>query len=359
MIHTDWGWLGLVGGVVLVPTIRMRRLAAGGLAALALALGALRVGDRGSLPGDFAAVELALVLLGALVLAAAVLPAVRGGWRGAVAALLLAAGFLLLMGNLRAVGSVAPLAGTLAALAVVAGVAGLAWQGARLVLRRWPAPGAGTAPRIGPRWAGCAAAGVVLAAIGPQVLLIFAGVVLSALAIGSDALGGRRLSPARAVVIVVIALGPAAWLLVTIAGDQSLATAELSELPLSPAAEVLLAPLLLLAAWSVAGLWPMPRSTITGIAGLAGLMLIARVAVPALPEGLEHWRPLAYPILSVGLWQAVVSRRWPAARSPWWAWGASAVRWSARSSRPAPSPSGASSRSRSPTSPSCATSRGR
>ena len=317
MIHTDWGWLGLVGGVVLVPTIRMRRLAAGGLAALALALGALRVGDRGSLPGDFAAVELALVLLGALVLAAAVLPAVRGGWRGAVAALLLAAGFLLLMGNLRAVGSVAPLAGTLAALAVVAGVAGLAWQGARLVLRRWPAPGAGTAPRIGPRWAGCAAAGVVLAAIGPQVLLIFAGVVLSALAIGSDALGGRRLSPAWAVVIVVIALGPAAWLLVTIAGDQSLATAELSELPLSPAAEVLLAPLLLLAAWSVAGLWPMPRSTITGIAGLAGLMLIARVAVPALPEGLEHWRPLAYPILSVGLWQAVVSRRWPAALVGW------------------------------------------
>ena len=181
------------------------------------------------------------------------------------------------------------------------------------MLRRLPAPGAGPGPRTRTRWTGCAAAGVILTAIGPHVLLVFAGVVLTALAIGGDALGRRRFPAAWAIVIVAIALGPAAWLLATIAGDQSLATAALPDLPLSPAAEALLAPLLLLAAWSVAGLWPMPRSAITGIAGLAGLMLIARVAVPALPEGLDHWRPLAYPILAVGLWQAVVSRRWPAA----------------------------------------------
>jgi hypothetical protein len=313
LIHPDWGWLALVGGVVLVPAIRPRRVAAGGLGALALALGALRVGDGGPLPGDFAAVELALVLLGAAVLAAAVLPTVRGGRRGALAAALLTLGFVLLLGNLRPLAHAAPLPGTAAALGVVAGMAGLGWAGAGLVLRRLPAPGVGPGPRTGARWTGCAAAGVILTAIGPHVLLVFAGVVLGALAIGGDALDRRRFPAAWAVVIVAIVLGLAAWLLVTIAGDQSLATAALPDLPLSPAAEALLAPLLLLAAWSVAGIWPMPRSAVTGIAGLAGLMLIARVAVPALPEGLDHWRPLAYPILAVGLWQAVVARRWPAA----------------------------------------------
>jgi hypothetical protein len=34
--------------------------------------------------------------------------------------------------------------------------------------------------------------------------------------------------------------------------------------------------------------------------------------VPALPEGLDHWRPLAYPILALGLWQAVAAHRWSA-----------------------------------------------
>ena len=169
MIHPDWGWLALVGGVVLVPAIRPRRLAAGGLGALALALGALRVGDGGPLPGDFAAVELALVLLGAAVLAAAVLPTVRGGWRGALAAALLTLGVVLLLGNLRPLAHAPPLPGTAAALGVVAGIVGLGWAGAGLVLRRLPASGVGPGPRTGARWTGCAAAGVILTAIGPSI----------------------------------------------------------------------------------------------------------------------------------------------------------------------------------------------
>jgi hypothetical protein len=56
----------------------------------------------------------------------------------------------------------------------------------------------------------------------------------------------------------------------------------------------------------------MPRSPLAGVAGLAGLFLVGRLAVPALPEGLDHWRPLAYPVLAVGLWQAALSRRWAA-----------------------------------------------
>jgi hypothetical protein len=314
LIHSDWGWLALVAGGVLVPTMPGRRLAAGGLGALALALGALRVGGGpGRLPGDFAAVELALVLIGAAGPAAAVLPTVRGSRRGAAGAALIAAGVVLLLRDLRALAHAAPIGGTAAALAVVAGTAALTWVAAGMVLRRAPPPPvAGRDEGIDLRWTGCAAAGVFLAALGPHILLIFTGVILAAVAVGAETLGRRRYSAAWPVVITLAALGPAGWLLATIAGDQRLATVALPDLPLSPAAEALLAPLVLLAAWSLAGLWPLRRSRLTGLAGLAGLFLVARLAIPALPEGLDHWRPLAYPILSLGLWQAVVSRRWPA-----------------------------------------------
>jgi hypothetical protein len=293
LIQTDWGWLALVGAVVVLPDARRRRRAAGGLGALVLALAALRVrGGPGRLPTDFAGVELALVLIGLAVLVAALFSAVRRGRRGALGLALVAAGLVLLLRDFEALVRVARLGGTLAALAVIGGLAALAWVAAAAVLRRMPLVADPGRP-LALRCTACAAAGVLLTALAPHVLLIFAGMVLAALAKAAGGFRQRRLSSLIPVVITVATLGAAGWLLVTIAGDQSLATTALSELPLSPAAEALLAPLLLLAAWSVAGLWPMSRSPLTGLAGLAGLFLLGRVAVPALPEGLEHWRPLA------------------------------------------------------------------
>jgi len=313
LIQTDWGWLALVGGAVVLPDARMRRRAAGGLGALVLALAALRVGGGpGRLPTDFAGVELALVLIGIAVLAAAVFSAGRRGRRGALGSALVAAGLVLLLRDFGALVRVARLGGTIAALGVIGGLAALAWAAAAAALRRVPLTADPGRP-IAVRWMAWAAAGVLLTALAPHVLLIFAGMALGTVAISADGIGRHRLSSLTPVVITVATLGAAGWLLVTIAGDQSLATSALSELPLSPAAETLLAPLLLLAAWSVAGLWPMGRSPLTGLAGLAGLFLLGRVAVPALPDGLEHWRPLAYPILGLALWQAVASRRWAAA----------------------------------------------
>jgi hypothetical protein len=313
LIHSDWGWIALVGAGVMVPDKRRRSLAAGGLGALLLALGALRVGGGpGPLPGSFAAGELALVVTGAAVLASAVLPAVRAGWRGPLATGFFVAGIGLLLGDIPALARADPV--TLAtALGVVAGVAMLAWMAAGMALRRLPPSDPVSPPRTEGRWIAVAGAGVLLAALGPHLLVIFGGVVLAAVSVSAEALRRRRRSSGWAVLITVAALAPAGWLLATIAGDQGLATSGLRELPLSPAAEALLAPMLLLAAWSVAGLWPMPRSALSGLAGLTGALLIARVAIPALPEGLDHWRPLAFPILAVGLWQAVISRRWPAA----------------------------------------------
>jgi hypothetical protein len=312
LIHGGWSWPALVGGAILLPALVARRTAALGLGMLALALAALRVGGGpGRLPGDFAAVELSLMLLGIVVLAWAALAAVRQGWRGRAATLLLAAGLAPLLADIRALAHAAP-SGAAAALTVTAGIVALAWLAVGLVLRRVP-PVAVSEERVAPRWIAGAAAGALLAAGGPHLGAIFGGVILTGVAVAAEAGRRGRFSAALAGAVPLVTLAVAGWLFATIAGDQGLAVAGLSELPLSPAAEALLAPLLLLAAWSVAGLWPMGRSPLSGLAGPAGLFLVARVVLPALPEGLDHWRPLAYPILAIGLWQAIVAHRWSAA----------------------------------------------
>jgi hypothetical protein len=314
LIQTEWAWTALVGSAVLLPDEGRRRSAAAGLGGLVLALGALRVGGgRTPLPAGFAAVELALFLVGLGVVAAVVLPQAPRGRLGAAGAALLVIGIALLFGAMRALARAAPVGATLAAVGVVAGIATLAWVGAGALLRRLHPPGDRRDAPTAARWVLCAAAGVLLAAAGPHVLLILGGVFLAAVAVGADGLRRRQLWSLAIVGVTLAALVPAAWLLGAVAGDRGLATGALSDLPLSPAAETLLAPLVLLAAWSVSGLWPMARSPLAGLAGLAGVFLLARLAVPALPEGLDHWRPLVYPVLGIMLWQATASRRWAAA----------------------------------------------
>jgi len=294
-----------------LPRVGGRRIAAGGLGVLMLALAALRVGP-GRLPGDFAAVELGLILVGVLAMGRVAFPALRDGWRGKAGTALVAAGLAPLLDDIRALGQAAPPGAAVAAVGVIVSIAALVWEGLRVVLPRVPR-GAPRDERVAPRWAACAAAGALLAAVGPHLVAVLVGVVLADAAVAADARGHRRFTAALAGAGALVALGAAGWLLATIAGDQSLATAALPQLPLSPAAEALLAPLLLLAGWSVAGLWPMVRSPLSGVAGLAGLFLVARVVAPALPDGLDHWRPLAYPMLALGLWHAIVARRWAAA----------------------------------------------
>jgi len=297
-----------------LPGAGARRIATGGLGVLALALAALRAGGgAGGLPGDFAAAELGLVLVGVVALGRAAFPALRDGWRGVAGAALLAAGLALLSADVRALARAARPGATAAAFGVIVGLTALARLALGGLLRRLPPAADPRGEPVAARWVGCAASGALLAALGPHLVAVLFGVVLAAAAVAGATRGRRRFTAGLAGAGALVALAAAGWLFATIAGDQSLATAALPGLPLSPAAEALLAPLLLLAAWSVAGLWPMVRSPLSGLAGLAGLFLIARVAAPALPEGVDHWRPLAYPLLAVGLWQAIVARRWAAA----------------------------------------------
>jgi hypothetical protein len=113
-------------------------------------------------------------------------------------------------------------------------------------------------------------------------------------------------------VTVLATLAPAYWLFATIAGPEGLGLQGLADLPLSPAAESLIAPLILLAAWALSGVWPVPRRLPAGLVGPAGLFLAGRVALAALPDGVAHWRPMAVPVLLIGLWQGAWEGRWAA-----------------------------------------------
>lgn len=310
MIQTDWGWLALVGSTALLVDTRAARLAGAGLGALVLSLAALRAAyDPGGLPGDFAAVELALVVVGLAALGAALVHGARG-LRSLAAAALAVVGVALVWGRLGSIAASAPLGGSAAAVGVVGGGAVLAWAAARGVLARVGVKSHPPLETLDLRSVAVAVAGVVLAATGPHLFLVGLGVVLASLALWAAAPRPRGIRATLPFLVTVLALAPAAWLFGAIAGDQGLALVTLSELPLSPAAEALLAPLLLLAAWSVAGLWPLPRSPVAGIAGTAGVLLLARAAAPALAQGLEHWRPLAFPILLIGIWQGTATGRW-------------------------------------------------
>jgi len=313
LIHSEWGWVALVGSTLMLPDSRGRRVAAGALGALLLAMVGLQVGQgSGALPESFAAVEMALVVIG---FSAFFWGVAWAGWwetRGWMAAALGLAGVVLAWGSIAIIARAAPLGGTAAAFGVVGGAAGLAWAAARQVLARVDAVQRTAAEVKDSRTLGAAAAGVLLAGWGPHVLLVFLGVLLASLAAWHGSARSRGLRAALPAVVAVGALIPAGWLLLTIAGEQGLALTNISELPLSPAAESLLAPLLLLAAWLPLGLWPLERTRVAGIAGVAGLLLVSRVIGPALPEGLDHWRRLAYPILAIGMWQGTASGRWPA-----------------------------------------------
>ena len=313
MIHTDWGWMAFVGSTVLLPDSRGRRLAAAGLGALVLALAALQAGNTsGGLPGDFAAVELALVLVGLTALLGGVVRGTRAGLRGMAAASLALVGVALAWGPIGTIARAAPLGESAAAIGVVGGAAGLAWAAARWLLARRGIPAQRPVDLVDLRSAGTAVVGALLAGFGPHLFVVGLGVLIASLAVWVGATRPRTVPDALPALLAIATLIPAGWLLLAIAGEQGLALATLPDLPLSPAAETLLAPLFLLAGWSPAGLWPSPRTRVTGIAGVAGLFLVARVVGPVLSEGLEHWRPLAFPILAIGLWQGAVAGRWPA-----------------------------------------------
>jgi len=314
MIHTNlvgWGaaaqvaFLLIAAGAALIPLPLSR-----GAAALAVVIGGLAIAAARAaawpFPAGFLAVDAALVILASVLSAVAVVATLRRtrDARAVAGSSALAAGSVaLLWGGRGQLLAASPRALAVSALIVVAVVVVLAVL-VRVAARE---PFHATVP-IRQR----AMVGLVLGAVaaaGPHLALVFAGAVVAGCSGWwlARAAGLTRVPTAPLLALVLV---PSYWFIVTVAGPGSLRVAVLPELPLSPAAEVLLAPALLLAAWALAGLWPLHRQEPAAFTAPVGLLLLARVALPAVPDGLDHWRPLAMPVIVIGLWHAALAGRW-------------------------------------------------
>ena len=299
------GFLSLVLAAALLPAGRARALAAGAAIGTGLALTGIHAGPEEpvtALPGGFVAVEGALFLVALLLAMLAALQAMKAERWGASAAAVGGIGMGL---------SAAPYLGAGAPFSLLVAAAAIAGLGLLLTLLGAHAGKPSTAPApfamrpFGPAAIG---AGALLAAAGPWADLVFLGAVLAAVG-GWVATRTPELRRLPAAPVLTLMLVPVWWLMRTIAGPEGLAVASLPDLPWSPAAERLLAPALLLAAWAMSGLWPLHRNEPAAWTAPVAALLLVRVAIPAVPDGIEYWRALALPVVLLGLWHGVWTGR--------------------------------------------------
>lgn len=327
-LHTLFAVL-LVAAVVLPR--RRAALAGAGLAGYALGAGAfaavpgiVAVGplaeklEAVGLSPVFVGINVGLMALGAAATMIAGLmalseeraaPRVVGGSAG-VAAILVLAGLvpLLRVSGFAAAVAAAAVLGAAVIVAIGAGAA------ERLVLRNaaaaapsQPGGGAGALPRAP---VAVASAAAVSALVAPHALVIVGSALVAAVAAHVAA---RRAGavPRVPVLPLAAALGlvPFAWLLTTIAGPVGLSTASLPIAPLSPPAQAMLVPMLVIGAWGFLGVWPLHRWVPGPILAAVGGALLLRIGAPALGAGLEHLQPPIFALCAVAAWHAALTRR--------------------------------------------------
>jgi hypothetical protein len=309
------GFLLILVGAALVPEPGRRARRRAGLAALAtgLALATLRAAPSApgslGLPG-FVATDAALLVLGvlaAMTAAVEVLRAPRSALTTAAAGLLIGGAGAAGWGGRPIIAAAAPGA-ALVALMVLAAAGALLLAVGRFV--RLPSLDAGGPPHRPAAGVAGLLAGAIAAAAGPRVGVVLTGVIVAAWSgyLLQRAVGGSKVPLAPALTLLLL---PAWWLMATIAGPIGLGTSALSAVPFSPAAEGLLAPALLLGGWALAGLWPLDRQEPASLTAIVGALLVVRIAIPSVPEGIDHWRPLAMPLVVAGIWHAALSGQLP------------------------------------------------
>jgi hypothetical protein len=150
--------------------------------------------------------------------------------------------------------------------------------------------------------------GTGLTALGSHVAVVFLGAVVTAWSAWLLTSPAAR-PPTPVAPTLTLALIPTYWLLDTIAGPVSLGMQALSDVPLSPLAERLVASLMLAVAWAMSGLWPFHRQLAGALSGPTAALLLYRVGAGAAPDGLVYWRTIAFPVLVIGLWHAALTGR--------------------------------------------------
>jgi hypothetical protein len=263
-----------------------------------------------ALQAGFVSTDAALLALALVLGAAGALAAVRDWPRtepvAAASATALAAGVLAVAWGGRVLAAGARPGPFAAAVLIIAAAGALLWFAGR----RIHLPGPGDRIRQIPRGPATGLLiGSLVAAAGRHLVAVFLGVMVTGWAGWRLARAARGARVPVAPVLTLVLL-PACWLMATIAGPEGLRIATLGELPITPAAELALAPALLLAGWALSGLWPLHRQEPGPFSAVVGVLLVVRVAIPTVPEGLEHWRALALPVIVLGLWHAALSGRW-------------------------------------------------
>lgn len=322
------GWLGCTAGAALLPGDRERRLAGAGLLTLALGIAAWRAVAPAGAPlaapdrlGDgFLVVNGGLLLVGTSVLLAGAAVAAPGPLRsvaqvgiglGTVLFWIPAATLLTAAGPLRALGAAVALG--IAAAGVGAGGRALPAGGR---VPRWIQRALSAPLGVDARWPGptgsmmVLAASVLAVASAPHVAVVFLGVIAGTWA-AFFMLRPPAARPVPVAPVLTLVLLPAYWLLATIAGSPALSRRALPDVPVSPAAEVILAPMLLLAAWASAALWPLHRQMAGALTAPLGVLLLMAIGLPLARGGLEYWQPVTVPLLTLGLWHAAAHARWP------------------------------------------------
>jgi hypothetical protein len=221
-------------------------------------------------------------------------------------------------------------AATLAVVIIVASAGLLAlWLGdhtgwrdvsRRLCRTLWGGPhSAASAGRSVP-WLGVAAFGLLLCIVAPHGLLILAGAMLAAVAAHAGfrwlgAVGKLPLLPILTVPLLLVV----AYYLTVIAGPVGLAVAAFPEVPLSPAAQLMLAPPLVVAAGLFAGPIALRRWLPGSAFALVGVALMLRIGHPLLGDALPGWESLFIPIGVALFWLAAAAGAWsPAAGIAAW-----------------------------------------
>lgn len=148
--------------------------------------------------------------------------------------------------------------------------------------------------------------GAGIAGLATHLHLFLPAVLVSA------ASGWRWSRPGRWPIVllpVLLLLGACWYLMARVAGPMPLSLSLLHEAPYSAAFEIGMAGALLVVAAVLLGLAPfhmMGRGPLTPILG--GLLLV-RVVASGLPGGLEHWQPVAYPVVVLTAAVAAARRR--------------------------------------------------
>ena len=209
---------------------------------------------------------------------------------------------------------------SLAAAAVIVIVATLlAWLGRTLRL--------GQRIRATDRWfgapAGDSAAPISRSPVGPRMVLLV-GFVLAliptvpTLVVGTIATAiilhhGSRLRGELGRVpllpILCLSLLPMSWLILTVTGSLAPPLWSLADAPFSPAAELWIAPWLLVAAWGLLALWPIhwlvPRPLGAALAG----MLLVGIGDYGVPLGMQAFLSWLAPVILLALgWAAAIGR---------------------------------------------------